>query len=106
MACSAVTHSSMGSPPPTCSPPGSVGRTLLTTHVLMLGPCPQAMMYVIKPGYAISYLCGFDQIMTLREERRRALGEHFTLAGFHDELLRHGTIPISLIRYLNEQQGK
>lgn len=64
------------------------------------------MLYVTMPGYALSYLCGFDQIMSLREERRRALGKDFDLTSFHRDLLKHGTIPVPLIRYLNEEEWR
>lgn len=62
------------------------------------------MIYVTRPGYAMSYLLGYDDIMTMREERQRQEGKAFDAAAFYRDLLKHGTIPPVHIRYLNSQQ--
>eukprot|EP00952_Eustigmatos_sp_NYUAD-ZCMA_P002256 10057-Eustigmatos_ZCMA.PRE.1 len=49
----------------------------------------------------MSYTLGFDDIMTLREERQRIEGNDFCLRDFHRDLLKHGTIPVAKIRRLN-----
>ena len=54
--------------------------------------------YTYTPGYQLSYLLGKVLILGLREEERRRLGDRFTLKGFHDALLRNGSIPVSFHR--------
>jgi len=41
---------------------------------------------------------GKTQLLALREEYRRQLGERFSLRDFHDRLLAEGSIPVGLIR--------
>jgi hypothetical protein len=49
------------------------------------------------PGAAMMYLIGTDMIRELREEMRAMLGSAFSLRGFHDAFLSHGSIPVALI---------
>ncbi len=49
------------------------------------------------PGY-LFYTLGKMQILALRDEARRALGDRFDLGRFHDELLAHGAPPPALLR--------
>src|SRR5690606_8768816 len=49
------------------------------------------------PGY-FAYTLGKLQILELREELERELGDRFSLQRFHDELLSHGAPPLALIR--------
>ena len=56
--------------------------------------------YTYTPGYQLSYLLGKVLILGLREEERRRLGGDFSLRGFHDTLLRNGSVPISFHRRL------
>ncbi len=51
-----------------------------------------------NPTYPSSYMLGKDLIHQLRGEHRRRLGASFTLRGFHDELLAHGSPPLNLLR--------
>lgn len=57
----------------------------------------QALRGTFDPGY-FAYTLGKLQILALRDEARRRLGERFVLADFHDALLAHGAPPIPLIR--------
>ena len=52
------------------------------------------------PGTAIMYWLGTQDILELREQRRRAQGSAFTLRGFHDELLGYGSMPVPLVSRL------
>jgi hypothetical protein len=52
--------------------------------------------YTSTPTYQICYAIGKQEIMRLREHRRR-VDPGFSLGGFHDELLSYGTIPVPLI---------
>ena len=57
----------------------------------------QAVRGTFDPGY-FAYTLGKLQILELRAEAQRALGERFELRKFHDALLSHGAPPIPLIR--------
>jgi uncharacterized protein (DUF885 family) len=52
-----------------------------------------------QPAYGTSYVIGKIQIEMLLAERRRQLGDGFTLKRFMDEFNATGLIPVSLIRW-------
>jgi uncharacterized protein (DUF885 family) len=54
--------------------------------------------YIIWPAQALSYKIGQREIEALRREAQRRLGGRFDLRAFHDELLRHGPVPLSTLR--------
>lgn len=56
--------------------------------------------YVVSPGQPSSYLVGELQILQLLDDYRTEKGEAFELRQFHDDLLSHGSIPVSLVRRL------
>jgi uncharacterized protein (DUF885 family) len=56
--------------------------------------------YISNPIQPSSYLIGKIQLLELKEAYRRLKGDSFDEKGFHDELLRHGSIPIKLISRL------
>lgn len=51
------------------------------------------------PGYGLGYTTGMIQMQRLLAERRRQLGDDFSLRDFHDELMAMGRLPLSLIRW-------
>tara|TARA_R110002110_G_scaffold415765_3_gene655316 strand:- start:84482 stop:86362 length:1881 start_codon:yes stop_codon:yes gene_type:complete len=53
--------------------------------------------YIALPGQATAYMIGKLKIVELREKARTALGDEFDIRQFHDEVLRHGPIPLSLL---------
>ena len=60
----------------------------------------------IFPCTAVMYWLGTQSILRLRDEQRSAHGDDFSLKAFHDELLRHGSIPVDLTaRIMASQQG-
>lgn len=56
-------------------------------------------LYLQQPAYGTSYIVGKIEIEKLLAERRRQLGESFTLKRFMDELNAAGLIPAALVRW-------
>ena len=56
--------------------------------------------YCQHPTRPMSYLIGKVQIEELLKDYRKSKGKDFSLKQFHEDLLSHGTIPISMIRTL------
>jgi uncharacterized protein (DUF885 family) len=50
-----------------------------------------------------SYFSGYSEIMELREERKRTLGDKFDLKAFNDQFLSYGNAPVRVIRDLMTQ---
>jgi uncharacterized protein (DUF885 family) len=57
----------------------------------------QAVRGTFDPGY-FAYTLGKIQVLTLRDEAKKKLGEKFSLKRFHDALLSHGSPVVPLIR--------
>lgn len=51
------------------------------------------------PGYGLGYQIGALQMQQLLADRRRQLGDDFSLREFHDDFLAHGRLPLALIRW-------
>ena len=58
----------------------------------------EVVRYTQTPTQPLSYLVGKREIQALRREVERIRGDQFNLKQFHDEILSHGAIPISLLR--------
>ena len=65
----------------------------------------EARRYTSTPTYNLSYLLGKVLLLQLREDERRRLGSAFSLQGFHDALLRGGSLPISFHRRALRGEG-
>ncbi len=59
--------------------------------------------YISWPGQALSYKIGELTIKKLRKKAEIALAEHFDLRDFHDEILKHGSMPLSMLEKLISQ---
>jgi len=53
--------------------------------------------YIAMPGQATAYMIGKLKIIELREKARAAMGDKFDIRQFHDEVLKDGRVPLSLL---------
>jgi uncharacterized protein (DUF885 family) len=53
--------------------------------------------YMVWPGQALGYKIGQLTILELRRKAEAALGPAFDLRAFHDELLKDGAMPLSIL---------
>ena len=53
--------------------------------------------YIAMPGQATAYMIGKLKIMALRDKAMDELGDKFSWAGFHDTVLKHGPVPLSIL---------
>ena len=65
----------------------------------------EVQWYTYRPTYPLSYLLGRTLLLGLRADEQRRLGDRFSLKGFHDTLLRNGSLPISFHRRLLTAEG-
>jgi uncharacterized protein (DUF885 family) len=54
--------------------------------------------YIARPAQATAYLLGYQEIVALRSEAERRLGERFDLRGFHEVVLGGGSTTLPLLR--------
>jgi uncharacterized protein (DUF885 family) len=54
--------------------------------------------YTIWPGQALAYKIGQREIERARREASELLGDRFDLRDFHDEVLAHGSLPLTTLR--------
>ena len=53
-----------------------------------------------SPTQKISYITGKWQIMNLLGRYRDKKGDNFRLGQFHDDLIRNGSLPLSIIEWI------
>lgn len=61
------------------------------------GAVAEIKRYMAIPGQALSYKIGQLKILELRRKAEAELRDKFNIAGFHDEVLRHGNLPLHLL---------
>lgn len=54
--------------------------------------------YTVWPGQALAYKIGQLELMALREEVKARTGRRFDIKSFHDAVLRHGPLPLPVLR--------
>lgn len=67
--------------------------------------------YISWPGQALSYKIGELTIKRLRKNAEEVLGEKFDLRDFHDQILKNGSMPLSMLekiinQYITEKQQR
>ena len=59
--------------------------------------------YIAWPGQALAYKIGQLKILELRERSEKALGDDFDIKDFHHEVLKRGSLPLSMLEaYVNQ----
>ena len=53
--------------------------------------------YILSPGQAVAYKIGELKLKELRAYAQKELGPAFDIRAFHDEILRHGAVPLDLL---------
>ena len=61
------------------------------------GATAEIERYMVIPGQALVYKIGALKIKELRERYEKQLGSKFNLAAFHDEILKNGSLPLSIL---------
>jgi uncharacterized protein (DUF885 family) len=61
------------------------------------GAIAEIERYMAIPGQALSYKIGALKIRELRAKYSAALGEKFILSDFHDQVLKNGCLPLSVL---------
>jgi uncharacterized protein (DUF885 family) len=54
--------------------------------------------YIAQPAQALAYKIGEQTILELRRQAQSALGNHFQLQDFHEQVLGEGSIPLDMLR--------
>jgi uncharacterized protein (DUF885 family) len=61
------------------------------------GATAEIERYMVIPGQALGYKIGALKIKELREKYEKQLGAKFSLAAFHDEVLKDGALPLNVL---------
>ncbi len=59
--------------------------------------------YITWPAQALAYKTGQLEILRLREEAKRRLGNQFKIQEFHDVLLGNGAVPLEALRHIVDE---
>lgn len=53
--------------------------------------------YIAVPGQALCYKLGQLKFLALRDRAKAVLGERFDIRAFHDQMLKGGALPLSIL---------
>jgi uncharacterized protein (DUF885 family) len=59
--------------------------------------------YITWPGQALAYKIGQQEILRLREDARKRLGDRFDIKGFHDAVLGEGAVDLRTLEVIVER---
>ena len=62
--------------------------------------------YCVNPGQAASYKLGHSVFVDIRESARKQQGARFDLKAFHTTVLRHGRVPLDVLRRIGEDWAR
>lgn len=65
--------------------------------ISLQGATAETERYMVIPGQALGYKIGALKIKELRNKYEKQLGAKFNLASFHDEILKDGSLPLSVL---------
>jgi uncharacterized protein (DUF885 family) len=54
--------------------------------------------YLVLPGQALAYKVGSLKLQELRQQAQNMLMDAFDIRAFHDEVLRHGALPLDMLQ--------
>lgn len=79
-------------------------RHYLADHIRMehSATAGEVNIYVYRPSYAIGYVVGYYEMMSLREDWLNGRGADAEIRDFHDQVLGLGSIPFPAVRELIE----
>lgn len=70
------------------------------------GATAEVERYMAMPGQALGYKIGSLRIRELRDKYQKQLGNKFSLASFHDEVLSQGCLPLDILNRKMELWAK
>lgn len=53
--------------------------------------------HIVMPSQATAYKIGMNKILELRAQSKEKLGDKFDIREFHEEVLRHGAVPLNVL---------
>ena len=59
--------------------------------------------YCANPGQACSYKIGHSTFVDIRERAKAKMGARFDLKAFHTAVLRHGRLPLDVLRQVGDR---
>lgn len=80
------------------TPHDVAGMLVRETGVNPTSAMNEARSYCMAPTYYLSYFIGKLEVLQLRRDVERAMGEEFSLRFFHDAMLYAGTLPMDFMR--------
>jgi len=66
-------------------------------------PAVEVDRYVAMPGQACAYKIGQLRILELRAKARQALGDKFSIKGFHSAVLQTGAVPLPVLEQVIDE---
>ena len=69
-----------------------------TTFSNEAGVASEIDRYIANPAQALTYKIGQLTISSIRAKAEKALGNRFNIRAFHDELLKDGALPMSILQ--------